>query len=42
LIAGLPRQPKVVALPGADHNSIGNDPAFGDALSAFVAAPGTR
>lgn len=39
LIAALARQPRVVDLPNADHNSIGNDPVFGDAMSAFVAAP---
>jgi len=42
LIASLSRPPQVIDFPGADHNSIGNDPGFGDALSAFVAAPAGR
>lgn len=42
LIASLSRQPQVIDLPGADHNSIGVDPAYGEALTAFVAAQGPR
>lgn len=36
LIASLPAPPRVVNLPDADHNSIGNDPAYGEALSGFM------
>lgn len=38
LIAALAKPPKVVNLPDADHNSIAASPAYGEALTAFVAA----
>ena len=36
LIASLQPPPQVVELPGADHNTIGGDPGFGEALRGFV------
>lgn len=38
LIAAMPIPPQVVDLPKATHNSIDQDPAFGEALTEFVAA----
>ncbi|MGH8078862.1 MAG: alpha/beta hydrolase [Lysobacter sp.] len=38
LIAALATPPRIVDLPGADHNSISDDPAYGKALTAFVNA----
>lgn len=38
LIAALATPPRIVDLPDADHNSIGDDPAYGKALTAFVNA----
>lgn len=37
LIAALPSAPQVVALPEADHNDLRDDPAYGKALSDFIA-----
>jgi len=38
LIASMAKPPQVVDLPEATHNSVDQDPGFGRALSAFVAA----
>lgn len=38
LIASMSRKPQILDLPVATHNSIDDDPAFGNALSAFVEA----
>ncbi len=42
LIAAMKKKPQVIALPGATHNSIDEDPALGKALTAFVGAGGSR
>ena len=36
LIASLGRPPRVVDLPQADHNTIGSDPGFEQALQQFM------
>ncbi|TWI03866.1 hypothetical protein IP90_01684 [Luteimonas cucumeris] len=36
LLAALPVPPQVVTIADADHNNLGADPAFGEALSAFM------
>lgn len=36
LIASLAKPPQVIALPAADHNTIGDDPAYGAALIGFL------
>lgn len=38
LIAAMKKKPQVLHLPDATHNSVDGDPAFGKALSEFVAA----
>lgn len=42
LISTLPRPPLVVDLADADHGSVTIDPAYGEALSSFVAASPPR
>jgi uncharacterized protein len=39
LIASLPRPPRLLDLPKADHASVVTDPAYGAALADFVGAP---
>lgn len=39
LIDALPRRPKVVDLPAADHGSVSLDPAYARALARFFAEP---
>lgn len=39
LIASLAKPPQIVDLPGTDHNTISNDPAYGKALAAFASMP---
>lgn len=42
LISALSRPPRVVDLPAADHASVTVDPAYGEALSSFVASGAPR
>lgn len=42
LIRAMAQPPQVVDLPDADHNTIGQYPAYGETLAAFVAAQGPR
>jgi len=41
LIAALPHPPLVLDLPGASHNTVGEDPAYGRTLARFLAAGST-
>ena len=36
LVASLATPPQVIELPAADHNTVGDDPRFGEALRGFV------
>lgn len=38
LIAGLPREPEIVAFPRADHNNLSSDPRYWQSLATFVQA----